>query len=305
MFEDSFLRRRVEGRKRLITVLPLLVSVVLHGLIVYGLFHARMTIKMLALASTVRNVTIVPPFKLSVPRIVGRPPTKKAADETPRAGPAPAGTGGGVRRRKAAEAAPPNPAPGAPAGPGAQASALPSLSSKFQQSMASRYKTEQQSEFSIVLGPPGSKGGPSGTGAKGPPVDFYQYIPATVAGRGGFGTGAARGGQGQGGGPSAGISIPLKGYNLAPWAQQVLELIQKNWNLPPVGNYPERFQVKIILFIRKSGDVSSVELVVGTPLDILDQAALNAVRTSLPFPPLPADFPGDFLEASITFTYHD
>jgi TonB family protein len=63
--------------------------------------------------------------------------------------------------------------------------------------------------------------------------------------------------------------------------------------------------VKVILMIRKSGDISSLEVVEGSILDVLDQAAVNAIRASLPLPALPADFPGDFLEAYFEFTYHD
>jgi TonB family protein len=97
----------------------------------------------------------------------------------------------------------------------------------------------------------------------------------------------------------------LKGYDLTPWALKVLEAIQKNWDLPLVGNLPDRTRVRIILVIRKSGDISSLEVVEGTVLDVLDQAAVKAIRASLPFPALPADFPGDFLEAHFEFTYHD
>jgi TonB family protein len=85
----------------------------------------------------------------------------------------------------------------------------------------------------------------------------------------------------------------------------VLELIVANWTLPPVGSLPERSRVKVLLMISKDGRVSSLELVEGAAFDELDQAAVRAIRASLPFPALPADFPGDFLEASIEFTYHD
>lgn len=304
MFEDSFLGRKANGRTRLVRFLLLFISVVLHGLFVYGLFHARFTIKIIAFGPTVRNVRIVPPFKLSVPKIVGPLETETAAGEMPPAGGAGARAGRASRAR-GAESAPPVPAPGRPGSRGAQSSAVPSLSSKFQQSMASRFKTDQESEFKIVLAPPGSKTGPSAAPAKGSSPDFYKYIPGAVGGsRGGYGTGAARGGRGTGG-QRASISIPLKGFNLTPWAQKVLELILKNWNLPPVGDLPERAQVKVVLMISKNGEVSSLELVEGTALDELDQAALKAIRASLPLPALPADFPGDFLEASIEFTYHD
>jgi outer membrane biosynthesis protein TonB len=55
--------------------------------------------------------------------------------------------------------------------------------------------------------------------------------------------------------------------------------------------------------IRKDGDISSMEILETSSLEILDQAALKALRASLPFPALPADFPADFLEVFFEFIY--
>jgi len=307
MFEDSFLSRKTNGRTGLTKFLPLGISIIFHGLLVYGLFHARITIKMLAVQSTVSNIRIAPPLTPPLPKIVGSPGSVPAGGGTASREKAEA-AGGGAARRAAPEAIPPAipPAgsPVSPAGPAPQTQAIPSLSSKFQESMVARSRSSQESELWITLGPPGSKPGPP-AGAKAAPPNFYSYLPGPVgSGAGGYGTGTAKAGRATRG-QKASMSIPLKGYNLTPWAQKVLEIIVKNWNLPWVGRIPDKAIVKLAVVFRKNGEIASLELVEGTALDALDQAALNAVRMSFPFPSLPDDFPADLLEASIEFNYHD
>jgi TonB family protein len=305
VFEDCFRPRKTNGRTRFEKFLPVGISIVIHGLLVYGLFHARITIKMLKTPSAVLNVRIVPPMTPSLPKIVGGRITGAAAGVTPPPEKAGAGAAAASRAVNVEAGPPPAPSPGPAASPGPQGQTVPSLSSKFQESMAARLRPGQESDLKVILGPPGSKPGPPAAAVKGTPPNFYDYLPGVVgSGAGGYGSGTTKGGRGTGG-QRASISIPLKGFNLTPWAQKVLELIQKNWNLSWMGSLPDKAVVRIIVVVQKTGEVSSVELVEGTALDDLDQAALNAVRTSLPFPALPADFPGDFLEASIEFSYHD
>ena len=301
MFEDSFFPRRPGGRARAARLIPLGLSLVLHGFLVYGIYHTRFLIKMLPTRTTVRDIRIVPPLKPTLPRIVGPLRPGPAEGRLIEEGTSEAGTGGGARppaAEPAPQAAPSAPSPSpSPAGP-----IIAALSADFQKSLSSRLKSRGESELKVVLSPPGAKAGP-GPAVQRPP-DFYKYIPGSVA-RAAAGTGAGRGTAGAGGAQRAGISIPLKGYDLGPWAQKVLEIIVKNWDLPWAGNLRARTAVKIVLMIKKDGEVMSIELVEGTALDTLDEAALTAIRASLPLPALPDDFPGDILEAAIEFVYHD
>lgn len=301
MFEDSFFPRRPGGRARAARLIPLGLSLVLHGFLVYGIYHAHFPIKMLPTGTTVRDIRIVPPLKPTLPKIVGPlrpgPAEGRLTDE----GTGAAGTGGGARP----PAAQPEPqaAPSAPSpSPSPEGPIIAALAADFQKSLSSRLKSGGESELKVVLSPPGTKAGP-GPAVQRPP-DFSKYIAGSV-GRGGAGTGTGAGTAGAGGAQRAGISIPLKGYNLGPWAQKVLELIIRNWDLPWAGTLQTRTAVKIVLMIKKDGEVISIELVEGTALDTLDEAALAAIRASLPLPALPDDFPGDILEAAIEFVYHD
>jgi len=320
VFEDCFLETRKNGgRRRAGTLIALAVSLSVHVVLVYGLYHARFPIKILKTGASVQDIVIGPSLTPPPPKIVGparaRVPGNGIPPESLQRRPGPAGGSGSRAGRNAASQPPPPPEslPPRPAAPSGQAPAgatnpgVPALSAKFKESMASRFKSGRESDLSITLSPQGGKPGTAAPAGKTRLPNFYDYYPGPLDGKGGgYGTGNGRaGGAGTGDGQRVGLSIPLKGYDLSPWAQKVLEILVKNWSLPAVPMLPEKTAVRIILVIAKNGDLSSLEVVEGTALDVLDQAAVDAIRSSLPLPALPADFPGDFLEAHVEFSYHD
>jgi TonB family protein len=130
------------------------------------------------------------------------------------------------------------------------------------------------------------------------------------------GSGASRTGSSGGGGPSgpggkgsggqsrgAGVSVNIRRYDLAPWANQVLTKIQKNWSLGRAGNVGWKGEVGISVMIAKSGELLSAEIATPSKVEVLDQAALKALQACAPFPPLPADFPNSSLELYFVFEY--
>ncbi|MEN6312254.1 MAG: TonB C-terminal domain-containing protein, partial [Acidobacteriota bacterium] len=294
-------------------------SLFVHLGLVYGLYHARFPIKILKTGASVQDIVIGPSLTPPPPKIVGparaRVPGSGIPQESLQRRPGPAG-GSGSRPARAA-ASQPSPPPGilppqpaAPSGPvpaGATDSGVQAFSAKFKESLASRFKSGRESDLSITLSPGGGKPGPAAPAGKTRLPNFYDYFPGPPDGKGGgYGTGNGRAGDaGTGDGQRVGLSIPLKGYDLSPWAQKVLEIFVRNWSLPAVFRLPDKTAVRIILVIAKNGELSSLEVVEGTVLDVLDQAAVDAIRSSLPLPALPADFPGDFLEAHVEFSYHD
>jgi len=94
-------------------------------------------------------------------------------------------------------------------------------------------------------------------------------------------------------------------YNIKPWAEKVVSLVQSRWILPQLSVMPKNKNVALILLVDRDGQLQSMEIATSTTSEILDQAALSAVRLCVPFPPLPEDFPGKSLELYLVFTYHD
>jgi TonB family protein len=315
MFEDSFATPKKDRPPRRDRALGILVTVLFHAVLGFLIFHYRFTVKILPFAKeSVRTVILVPPLNVAIPKVVGGrglaelpggPPggsdhgrTAKPAEETrpePQAPPAESGRPGEPNQALGGGALPP---------PGA-GSAIPSLSSRFQESISIHGK----SSLTIPLAPPGTPPGPPGIGAGAPLPDFSQYTRGAYRGGvGGYGTGG-RGGSGGagggGGGQRVGMSIALKGYDLLPWATAVIDRIQLNWTLPAVPEIPDKARISTVVVIKKSGELDSIEILEGTSVEALDQAALEALRASLPFPALPEDFPGDLLEITFEFLYND
>jgi TonB family protein len=306
MFAESFLSKG-GGRPPRDRLIGVLVTVLFHGLLGLLVYHGRFTVKILPFDESreeVRDVVIVPPLKISIPKVVGGrdlttdPLQTLGEEESPvgaRQTPAPpqeppAETGGATTGEAGAgETGPP---------PGAGA-VIPSLSSRFQQSLTIRGR----SALTIPLAPPGTPAGPPGLSVRAPLPDFSKYGRGATGG-GGYGTG--RGGTGTGGGRQRiGVSIPFKGYDLLPWASVVIERLQLHWELPAVTALPETARISFVVVIKKSGELNSIEILEGTTVEALDRAALEAIQAVLPFPALPDDFPGDLLEMTLEFVYND
>jgi TonB family protein len=311
MFEEHLPQPDRNGRPRRDRAVGVIVTVAVHALLGLLVYHVRFTVKLLPFGKQeVRSVVIVPPLTVNIPRIVGGRdladlPGGEGGTPGPRVAPAEPPGGGG----REAEAGPDEGPGGGPAGgvppPGA-GSAVPSLSSRFRESLAVHGK----SGLTIPLAPPGTPPGPPGIYGGAPVPDFSKYDRGAYAGGvGGYGPGRGRGGGTSGGGTGGrqrvGMSISLKNYDLMPWASVVIDRLQVNWVLPAVAEIPEPARIGMIVVIRKTGELDSIEILEGTTVEALDRAALDAIRAALPFPALPEDFPGDLLEIIFEFVYND
>lgn len=100
-------------------------------------------------------------------------------------------------------------------------------------------------------------------------------------------------------------SDPL-GVDFRPYILQVLAAVRRNW----FAVYPEsaklgtRGQVKLDFAIAKDGTVTKVAYSWQSGSNALDHAAVAAISASNPLPPLPAEFRGDRIVLSFTFSYN-
>lgn len=138
-----------------------------------------------------------------------------------------------------------------------------------------------------------------------PDINFSKYVrpgisPGIPAG-GGIGSAGGKGSGGQARGAS--VSLNVMRYDLSPWADEVMNKIQKNWSIAQTGYETSKGEVGISVLITKNGELLAVEIESASKIDVLDQAALHALRLSAPFPPLPADFPNSSLELYFVFQY--
>jgi TonB family protein len=100
-------------------------------------------------------------------------------------------------------------------------------------------------------------------------------------------------------------SFNINQIDISPWARDVVEKIQKNWAIPTSLDDGRKSVVEVMVSIKKNGDMLNVGIRNSSAHPTLDQAALNAVRMSSPFPELPDNFPNDSLEAHFLFQYNE
>jgi protein TonB len=100
-------------------------------------------------------------------------------------------------------------------------------------------------------------------------------------------------------------SFNINQIDISPWARDVVRKIQNNWAIPTTEDLDEKNVVEITVSIGKNGGLLNVGIRNSSAHPTLDQAALNAVRMSAPFPNLPDNFPNDSLEAHFLFQYNE
>lgn len=135
-------------------------------------------------------------------------------------------------------------------------------------------------------------------------VDWRKYLSVGSGGLRGYLSGASSGRIRARGSVRSGstVSSDIKRYNLSPWAGKVVELIQKNWDVPPTRPANPNAAVEIAVVIMKNGRISALEVIASTDDPTFNQAARFAVELSSPFPSLPEDFPAASLEVSFVFS---
>ena len=115
---------------------------------------------------------------------------------------------------------------------------------------------------------------------------------------GGGGSGSGRGvGIGIGTGSGSGEEFPYSWY---------LELIQTkitmNWKEPPKPLIKGENHYAVVSFlIAKDGQIKKINLDERSSVEALDQSVVEAIKSSNPLPPLPDDFPDNWLEVKIKF----
>ncbi|MGD0782476.1 MAG: TonB family protein [Candidatus Aminicenantales bacterium] len=306
-----------ERRKRL--AVPLLVSAVLHGLVLYAAFTSRWHYKIFTYQERPREAFLAPRELARFPFVKGEPvrpparPGEKAATRPVSAAPEGGAAATGRTTPKRVEPAEQT-GPGPMAAPGPSAG-LPGPYTDFKLT----YPSDARLSLSKSAGkiedrylPP-----PSHYRTR-TDIDFSKYarqgalLSSASSGGPGEGPGGAGSGRpGQAGqrarrpspGGSVGLNVP--GVDFSAWGEIVLNKIQRNWALDAGLGTAWKGEVGLSVLVGRNGDLLAVEIDVPTKIEFLDQAVLRAVRSSGPFPPLPAKYLNSSLEVYLVFKYGD
>lgn len=101
------------------------------------------------------------------------------------------------------------------------------------------------------------------------------------------------------------MALNVPSVDFSAWGEIVLNKIQRNWALDAGLGTAWKGEVGVTVLVARNGELLAVEIDAPTKIDFLDQAALRAVRSSGPFPPLPAKYLNSSLEVYLVFKYGD
>lgn len=146
----------------------------------------------------------------------------------------------------------------------------------------------------------GDTGGAAG--ASGP-----KALPGALSsprGGSGFGSGGRNsidqfGSAGGGGGPDGVDARP--DVDFGPYIAELQRRIKRNW-VPPADNRDKR--IVAVFTIRRDGRLVNITLKNSSGVAIADKAAVQAIRVSAPFRPLPPSFRGETVDVLFTFDYN-
>ncbi len=123
--------------------------------------------------------------------------------------------------------------------------------------------------------------------------------------------GTGRGGNGRGSGVGMGgmsILTDTEGVDFTSYMNRLHDIVMRNWTavLPESYYMGDKGIVVITFHIDRNGTIHVTEPVLErtSGKEALDRAVLAAIRTSVPFEPLPAQFKGPFIELRAAFFYN-
>jgi len=104
------------------------------------------------------------------------------------------------------------------------------------------------------------------------------------------------------------ITSDTMGVDFGPYLQRVLHDVREHWYeiIPESAMAPllKKGEVSIEFVILKDGKIAGMRYVSGSGDVALDRAAYGGITASNPFPPLPAEFGGQYLGLRFTFYYN-
>jgi TonB family protein len=264
-------------------------SAIAHALVIALLARTSfpIKIKILPVTSTIIDISLpemeaVPYPRLSAPAFAIRGKNGRATAQFP-------GSGSG-------NGSAPSPQAGQPWAGGTQISAFP-----YPAAGRLKLKSASASTFSLVLpvpGPPATAAFASSAGT-GKWLHPDEYAAGTYPGGIQFEPGAA-----PGGGRHVRIPFSIQNKEVTLWTQNILARIERNWIIPTMAKVGQTGQVQITLTVDHSGNSLSLSVGKSSSQELLDQAALNAMKASLPFPPLPEDISPPSFVFYFIFTYN-
>ncbi len=109
----------------------------------------------------------------------------------------------------------------------------------------------------------------------------------------------------QGSGDAQGlIQFDSKGVDFGPWLRRFVAQVKRNWFVPQAAMILKG-HVVITFNIHRNGAITDIEVRKPSPIESFNYAAVNALHSSNPTQPLPAEYPSDSAFFTVTFLYNE
>lgn len=276
-----------------------LFSIIIHGIVLFLLIQALTPITIINFPLKVTPVTIVPREGLVLPSVSGQKGMEQVLTKGGTTGVGEGRTSLPEIREKAAYLD--------------REAAILSTGLKPSGPMPSppfNLKTRPHpgsSSFTLKLPAPTEKE-PSPTSSERPrpgsPHDYWRYVLAIEPGKEKKEAGLGAPLIGSSGSPTAQVprvAIEGPGYDLSPWAQEVVSRLQKNWQITASKAAIEKGTLHLKIGVDRSGEITFMRILLSSKKATFDRAALEAINLSLPLPRLPEGLPTDSLELTVIF----
>ncbi|MEO6222549.1 MAG: TonB family protein [Vicinamibacterales bacterium] len=99
------------------------------------------------------------------------------------------------------------------------------------------------------------------------------------------------------------ISFDSKGVDFGWWLRRFVAQVKGNWFIPQAAMVLKG-RVVITLMIHRNGTISDVTVIQTSGVQSLDNAAVNALKTSNPTVALPPEYPEEQVLFTVTFLYN-
>jgi TonB family protein len=100
------------------------------------------------------------------------------------------------------------------------------------------------------------------------------------------------------------IQFDSKGVDFGPWLRRFVAQVKRNWFVPQAAMIMKG-HVVITFNIHRNGTITDIEVKQPSSVESFNLAAVNALMSSSPTQPLPAEYPSDSAFFTVTFLYNE
>ncbi len=100
------------------------------------------------------------------------------------------------------------------------------------------------------------------------------------------------------------IQFDSKGVDFGPWLRRFVAQVKRNWFVPQAAMIMKG-HVVITFNIHRNGAITDIEVIKPSHIESFSIAAVNALMSSNPTQPLPAEYPSDSAFFTVTFLYNE